>query len=53
MKKLKSWSIYPPVVVQTKADKSDIVGGIDLAWKSHEALVDSTLDRVALMHGDD
>jgi GR25 family glycosyltransferase involved in LPS biosynthesis len=53
MHKIKSWSVFPPVVVQTKSDISDIVNGLDLAWKekSHEALVDSTLDRIALIHG--
>lgn len=48
MHRLKSFSVYPAVSIQTKAGISDIVGGIELVWKKKEGLVDSTLERIEL-----
>ena len=31
--KLKSYSLVPSVVVQRKADESDVIGGIGSGWK--------------------
>jgi hypothetical protein len=48
MHRLKSFSVYPAVSIQTKAGISDIVGGIELVWKKKEGLFDSTLERIEL-----
>lgn len=47
--RLKSFSVYPAVSVQTKAGMSDIVNAIETGWKASEGLVDSTLERIELM----
>jgi len=49
MHDIKSYSIYPPVVVQTKSDVSDITGTVETHWKVKEALVDSTVERLAML----
>lgn len=50
MHRIKSWSVYPPVVIQTKKDLSEIEGASDnnANWSPREGLVDSTLGRIAL-----
>lgn len=48
MGKIQSWSVYPPIVIQTKSVFSDIAQTMDLGWKAFEDLSDSTLERVAL-----
>ncbi|KZS95206.1 hypothetical protein SISNIDRAFT_452552 [Sistotremastrum niveocremeum HHB9708] len=48
MGKIQSWSVYPPIVIQTKNDKSDIVGTMDIGWRIYEDLADSTLERIEL-----
>ena len=45
---LNSYSVYPPVAVQTKAGISDIVNSIETVWKKKEGLVDSTLERIEI-----
>jgi hypothetical protein len=44
---IKSFSVYPPVSIQTKANVSDIVGIVETDWKKKEGLVESTLERIA------
>jgi len=46
---IKSYSVYPPVVIQTKNDVSDITGAVEKQWSVHEALVDSTLERLEML----
>ncbi|KZT38753.1 hypothetical protein SISSUDRAFT_1046494 [Sistotremastrum suecicum HHB10207 ss-3] len=47
MHRVKTLSVYPQVVIQTKDGKSDIVGNRNNDWK--EQLVDSTLERIRLL----
>lgn len=55
MHHVKSYSVYPPLAVQTKAEMNDVMNGgsgrdlEDLILKG-DHLVDSTLERVSLVY---
>ncbi|KZS95203.1 hypothetical protein SISNIDRAFT_386389, partial [Sistotremastrum niveocremeum HHB9708] len=46
--KIKSYSFSPPVAIQIKKGKSDIVGVAEVGWRNREDLSDSTMERVAM-----
>ncbi|KZT38747.1 hypothetical protein SISSUDRAFT_1033120 [Sistotremastrum suecicum HHB10207 ss-3] len=49
-RRLKTFSVYPQIVIQTKESISDVVGDRGIGWK--EALLDSTLERIRMESGE-
>jgi len=45
--RIKAFGVYPPIVIQTRKDRSDLTGDWVDSWK--DVLVDSMLERIALV----